>query len=60
MIPLGTSVYLKNDAMDVGVRLAADTGVYGNTVDIWMNENSPLYCVFAPAGVWEMTCYILD
>ncbi len=60
VIPLGTSVYLKNDAMDVGVRVAADTGVYGNTVDIWMNENSPLYSVFAPAGVWEMTCYILD
>ncbi len=60
VIPLGTSVYLKNDAMDVGVRLAADTGVSGNTVDIWMNENSPLFSVFAPAGVWEMTCYILD
>lgn len=60
VIPLGTSVYLKNDAMDVGVRVAADTGVYGNTVDVWMNENSPLYSVFAPAGVWEMTCYILD
>ena len=60
VIPLGTSVYLKNDAMDVGVRVAADTGVYGNTVDIWMNEKSPLFNVFAPAGVWEMTCYILD
>lgn len=60
VIPTGTRVYLKNDTLDVGFRVAADTGVYGNTVDIWMNENSPLFSVFAPAGVWEMTCYILD
>ncbi|MBQ2468418.1 MAG: G5 domain-containing protein [Clostridia bacterium] len=60
VIPTGTSVYLKNDAMDLGVRLAADTGVYGAWVDVWMNENSPYYSIFAPTGVWEMTCYILD
>ena len=60
VIPTGTSVYLKNDAMDLGVRPAADTGVYGAWVDVWMNENSPYYSIFAPTGVWEMTCYILD
>ena len=60
VIPLGTSVYLKNDAMDLGVRVAADTGVYGAWVDVWMNESSPFYSIFAPTGVWEMTCYILD
>ncbi|MBR7034031.1 MAG: G5 domain-containing protein [Clostridia bacterium] len=60
VIPTGTSVYLKNDAMDLGVRIAADTGVYGAWVDVWMNENSPYYSIFAPTGVWEMTCYILD
>ncbi|MBQ6262518.1 MAG: G5 domain-containing protein [Clostridia bacterium] len=60
VIPTGTSVYLKNDAMDLGVRLAADTGVYGAWVDVWMNENSPYFDIFAPTGVWEMTCYILD
>ena len=60
VIPLGTSIYLKNDAMDLGVRLAADTGVFGNMVDVWMTEGSPWFDVFAPTGVWEMTCYILD
>ncbi len=60
VIPMGTSIYLKCDTLDLGVRYAADTGVYGNWVDVWMNESSPYFSVFAPKGVWEMTCYILN
>ena len=60
VIPLGTSIYLKCDTLDLGVRYAADTGVYGNWVDVWMNESSPYFSIFAPVGVWQMTCYILN
>lgn len=62
VIPLGTSVYLKNDYFDMGTKTAADTGggVVGNTVDIWMNESSPYFGAFAGQGVWDMTAYILD
>ena len=60
VIPLGTSIYLKCDSLDLGVRYAADTGVYGNWVDVWMNESSPYFSIFAPVGVWQMTCYILN
>ena len=62
VIPLGTNVYLKNSTFDMGVKVAADTGggVNGNMVDIWMDESSPNYALFAQHGVWEMTAYILD
>ncbi len=60
VFPLGSRIYMKNDYMDMGVRLCADTGVYGNTVDVWMNENSPYYAAFASQGVFSFTAYVLD
>lgn len=60
LFPLGTCLYVKNEFMDMGVRVCADTGVYGNVIDIWMNENSPYYSQFASQGVFYFTAYVLD
>ena len=60
VFPLGTYLYVKNNYMDMGVRVCDDTGVYGNTIDIWMNENSPYFPQFASQGVFYFTAYVLD
>ncbi len=62
VFPLGTRMYVMNGTLDMGERLAADIGggVKGNLIDLWMNENSPNFEVFAPVGLWEMTAYILE
>lgn len=62
VFPLGTRMYIENGYMDMGVKVAADTGgaVYGNLIDIWMDASSPYYSQFASQGVCEMTAYILD
>ena len=58
VLPLGTKVFvLSNDGAYVyGFAVAEDTGVRGNTIDLYMNTNRE--CV--QFGVRECTVYILD
>ncbi len=60
VIPLGSKLYIAGETLEVGVRTATDTGVYGNCVDIWLDESSPLYPYFSTTGVFTMTAYILN
>ncbi len=62
-IPLGTTVYVKNDRYDFGVRTSADTGsgVVGWMVDIWLPDGNPAYDAFRFEGlVTDMEIYYLD
>lgn len=58
VLPLGTKVFvMSNDGAYVyGFAVAEDTGVRGNTIDLYMNTNSE--CI--QFGVRECTVYILD
>ncbi|MBD5149100.1 MAG: hypothetical protein HDT18_01680 [Oscillibacter sp.] len=58
VIPLGTKVYVvSNDGYYVyGFAVAEDTGVRGNTIDLYMDTNRQ--CI--QFGVRECTVYILD
>lgn len=58
VLPLGTKVYVvSNDGKyDYGVAVAEDTGVRGNTIDLYLDTYSE--CV--QFGVRECTVYILD
>lgn len=58
VIPLGTKVYVvSNDgAYAYGFAIAEDTGVRGNTIDLYMDTNSQ--CI--QFGVRDCTVYILD
>ncbi len=58
VIPLGTKVYVvSNDGKyDYGFAVAEDTGVKGNSIDLYMDTNSE--CI--QFGVRECTVYILD
>ena len=58
VIPLGTKVYVvSNDGAYVyGFAVAEDTGVRGNTIDLYMDSNRE--CI--QFGVRECTVYILD
>ncbi|MCI8438189.1 MAG: hydrolase [Oscillospiraceae bacterium] len=58
VIPLGTKVYVvSNDGQyDYGFAVAEDTGVRGNSIDLYMDTNSE--CI--QFGVRECTVYILD
>ena len=58
VIPLGTMVYvISNDGVyNYGFAVAEDTGVRGNTIDLYMNSNSE--CI--QFGVRDCTVYILD
>ena len=58
VLPLGTKVYVvSNDGMYVyGFAVAEDTGVRGNTIDLYMDTNRE--CI--QFGVRECTVYILD
>ena len=58
VLPLGTKVYVvSNDGhYDYGVAVAEDTGVRGNTIDLYMDSYNE--CV--QFGVRECTVYILD
>ena len=58
VLPLGTKVYVvSNDGAYVyGFAVAEDTGVRGNTIDLYMETNSE--CI--QFGVRECTVYILD
>lgn len=58
VIPLGTKVFvMSNDGAYVyGFAVAEDTGVRGNTIDLYMDTNSE--CI--RFGVRECTVYILD
>lgn len=58
VIPLGTKVYVvSNDGRyNYGFAIAEDTGVRGNTIDLYMDTNSQ--CI--QFGVRECTVYILD
>ena len=58
VIPLGTKVYVvSNDgAYNYGFAVAEDTGVRGNTIDLYMDTNRE--CI--QFGVRECTVYILD
>ena len=58
VLPLGTKVYvMSNDGMYVyGFAVAEDTGVRGNTIDLYMDTNRE--CI--QFGVRECTVYILD
>lgn len=58
VLPLGTKVYVvSNDGMYVyGFAVAEDTGVRGNTIDLFMDTNRE--CI--QFGVRECTVYILD
>ncbi len=62
VFPLGTQMYVINSTFDMGVMTAADTGgaVKGHIIDIWMDETSPHFAVFAEQGIWEFTAYVLD
>lgn len=58
VLPLGTKVYVvSNDgAYTYGFAIAEDTGVRGNTIDLYMDSNRE--CI--QFGVRECTVYILD
>jgi len=58
VIPLGTKVYVvSNDGKyDYGFAVAEDTGVRGNSIDLYMDTNSE--CI--QFGVRDCTVYILD
>ena len=58
VMPLGTKVYvMSNDgAYNYGFAVAEDTGVRGNTIDLYMDSNWE--CI--QFGVRECTVYILD
>jgi len=58
VLPLGTKVYVvSNDGMySYGFAIAEDTGVRGNTIDLYMDTNSQ--CI--QFGVRECSVYILD
>lgn len=58
VLPLGTKVYvMSNDGVyNYGFAVAEDTGVRGNTIDLYMNSNGE--CI--QFGVRECTVYILD
>ena len=58
VLPLGTKVFvMSNDGAYVyGFAVAEDTGVRGNTIDLYMNTTSE--CI--QFGVRECTVYILD
>ena len=58
VLPLGTKVYvMSNDgAYNYGFAVAEDTGVRGNTIDLYMDTNRE--CI--QFGVRECTVYILD
>ena len=58
VLPLGTKVYVvSNDGMYVyGFAVAEDTGVRGDTIDLYMDTNRE--CI--QFGVRECTVYILD
>ena len=58
VLPLGTKVYvMSNDGMYVyGFAVAEDTGVRGNTIDLYMDTSRE--CI--QFGVRECTVYILD
>lgn len=58
VLPLGTKVYVvSNDgAYTYGFAIAEDTGVRGNTIDLYMDTNSQ--CI--QFGVRECSVYILD
>lgn len=58
VLPLGTKVYvMSNDgAYNYGFAVAEDTGVRGNTIDLYMDSNRE--CI--QFGVRECTVYILD
>ena len=58
VIPLGTKVFvMSNDGVYIyGFAVAEDTGVRGNTIDLYMNSNRE--CI--QFGVRECTVYILD
>lgn len=58
VLPLGTKVYvMSNDgAYNYGFAVAEDTGVRGNTIDLYMDTNRE--CL--QFGVRECTVYILD
>ena len=58
VLPLGTKVYVvSNDGYcDYGMAVAEDTGVRGNTIDLYMDSYNE--CI--QFGVRECTVYILD
>lgn len=58
VLPLGTKVYvMSNDGVyNYGFAVAEDTGVRGNTIDLYMDTNRE--CI--QFGVRECTVYILD
>ncbi len=58
VVPLGTKVYVvSNDGYcNYGFAIAEDTGVRGNTIDLYMDTNRE--CI--QFGVRECTVYILD
>ncbi len=58
VVPLGTKVYVvSNDGMyTYGFAIAEDTGVRGNSIDLYMDTNRQ--CI--QFGVRECTVYILD
>ena len=57
VIPLGTRLYIvTNDGFVYGLSVAEDTGVRGNTIDLYMDTNRE--CI--QFGVRECTVYILD
>ena len=58
VVPLGTKVYvMSNDGVyNYGFAVAEDTGVRGNTIDLYMDTNRE--CI--QFGVRECTVYILD
>ena len=58
MIPLGTKVYVvSNDgAYAYGFAIAEDTGVRGNSIDLYMET----YDACIQFGVRDCTVYILD
>lgn len=58
VLPLGTKVYVvSNDGCyNYGFAIAEDTGVRGNTIDLYMDSNRE--CI--QFGVRECTVYILD
>ena len=62
-IPLYTTLYVKNDNFDFGVRVAADTGslVKGWEVDIWIADDNPQLKDFARIGYhYDMEIYYID
>ena len=58
VLPLGTKVYVvSNDGMyNYGFAIAEDTGVRGNSIDLYMDTSSE--CI--QFGVRNCTVYILD